>query len=169
MTKIHTKTPNICIAYYGKRKYRECRVSSPSQVYHYVRQIVMTYKIQPWKQYKVKRLIHVSRITVNVCENTVYLVHHKSTLMCVIMCFLLLPTSLKRRRHTSHSNGFSPVCIRKCLVRSLFTLNTFPQMLHECSRDLPGEHVSAAATYMKVIMHQLCCLDSKALYIHSMF
>ena len=35
--------------------------------------------------------------------------------------------------HTSHVNGFSPLCVRSCVTRDPRSLNTIPQILQQCA------------------------------------
>jgi len=46
------------------------------------------------------------------------------------MCLFLLPLWLNRLLHTSHENGFSPVCIRSCRTLSLRLAKDLEQNRH---------------------------------------
>lgn len=49
---------------------------------------------------------------------------------CTLMCLFRFPLWLNRSRHNLHSYGFSPLCIRKCLVRVLLSEKAFLHRRH---------------------------------------
>ena len=71
--------------------------------------------------------------------------------MCVLSCWERLPFVAKRLSHTLHLNGFSPVCIRTCLVRLSFLPKVFPQNVHTKRRTVPAAGPGDEGTRPRVV------------------
>lgn len=50
----------------------------------------------------------------------------------VCKCLFMLDLSENHLPHLGHWKGFSPVCTRKCLFKSLGLVHTFPHIQHTC-------------------------------------